>query len=99
MKTIPDNEDAQELLRTLPKSRIVTTIWHCHDGWACSVSFITDGQENHDLDLAARKKWAELFKTSWYRSSRTQADAHAKLSRKLAIATLILPGVPVIEQP
>ncbi len=79
-----------------PPNRIVTRLWHCHDGWACSVDFIVGGKASDEFDLQARRLWAETFDSSWYRSSTSKAAAEKKLARKVTIAREIF-SAPVTE--
>jgi hypothetical protein len=75
-------------------NRIVTNLWHCHDGWATSVTFIVDEKTDYGLSETAQR-----LMPKWYRSSRTREAAEKKLQRKVELANRLLPDAEVFALP
>lgn len=75
------------------QAAIVTSLWHCHDGWANSIIIVTAGKVNETLADTIRAEFGPL----WYRSANTKESAEARLAKKIALARTHLPDAPTIE--
>lgn len=81
-----------------PPTYMATNLWYCHDGWACSVGFVVNGEIDWDLADKLRVRYTERFpRERFYRSQHSEAAARRKLQKILTIAREILPDAPLIE--
>ena len=72
---------------------IICDIWHCHDGWANSVTIFKGGKIDEAADLKCRQQF-----NLWYRSARTREGAEKRMREKIAMALSIVGNCDVAEQ-